>query len=82
MLQYKYLGPFPEKFLELLDEEATAIMKFVVEQCGEEKGILSKAGPEKIDPEDRDFICYLMKPDPRDRPLAAEALAHTWLKAV
>jgi len=35
-----------------------------------------------IHPDDQDFILYLMKPDPRDRPSATEALTHPWLKGV
>lgn len=33
-------------------------------------------------PDDKDFICYLMQPDPRDRPSATEALMHPWYKGV
>lgn len=70
VLQTKYFGPFPEKFFQLLDEEAAAILRYVIDQCGEEKQVFSLADPVVIDPDDpddKDFICYLMKPDPRDQ---------------
>ncbi len=82
VLQNKYFGPFPEKFFQLLDDEGAAILRYVLDQCGEETQLFPMADSEKIDPDDKDFICYLMKPDPRDRPSAIEALMHPWLKSV
>ena len=82
ILHAKYFGPFPDMFFELLDDEGVAILHFVADQCGEETQVYAKAGSGKIDPDDKDFICYLMKPDPRDRPSAKEALTHPWLKNV
>ena len=35
-----------------------------------------------INLDDRDFIYYFIKPDPRDRLLVTEALIYPWLKAV
>ena len=80
MLQNKYFGPFPEKIFQLLDDEGVAVLRYVLEECGEQTDLFSKAAP--IDAEDKDFIRYLMKPDPRDRPSASEALSHEWLKGV
>ena len=82
VLQNKYFGPFPEKFFQLLDDEGAAILRYVLDQCGEETQLFSMVDSEKIDPDDKDFICYLMKPDPRDRPSAIQALMHPWLKSV
>jgi serine/threonine protein kinase len=82
VLQNKYFGPFPEMFFELLDDEGAAVLRYVQDQCGEETQVFSKADSGKIDPGDKDFICYLMKPDPRDRPTAIEALRHPWLEDV
>ena len=82
VLQNKYFGPFPEKFFQLLDDEGAAILRYVLDKCGEETQLFSMADSEKIDSDDKDFICYLMKPDPRDRPSATQALMHSWLKSV
>ncbi|KAI9845009.1 MAG: hypothetical protein M1837_005153 [Sclerophora amabilis] len=82
MLQTKYFGPFPEKFFQLLDDEGAAVLRYVLNECDGETEIFSKAGPEKISREDKDFICYLMRPDPRDRPSSIEALRHPWLEDV
>ena len=35
-----------------------------------------------LTPDDKDFILYLMRPDPRDRPSAIDALMQPWLKSV
>ncbi len=35
VLQNQYFGPFPEKFFELLDDEGAAILRYVLNQCGE-----------------------------------------------
>ena len=82
ILQAKYFGPFPPKFFQLLDHEGAAVLRFVADQCGEETQVFESAGSDKIDPDDKEFIGYLMKPDPRDRPSAKEALMHPWLKNV
>lgn len=82
ILHNKYFGPFPGKFFELLKDydESTAILRYVLDQCGIEAGSFSRVDAGILHPDDRDFILYLMKPDPRDRPPAAEALMHPWLR--
>lgn len=82
MLQNKYFGPFPEKFFQLLDDEGAEVLRYVSNEGGGDRDLFSKAGPDKINPEDKDFICFLMRPDPRDRPSSSEALTHPWLKEV
>ena len=82
MMQIRYFGPLPKKFFQLLDDEGVEVLRYVSNECGGDTGLFSKAGPEKISLEDKDFICYLMRPDPRDRPSSNEALTHPWLKDV
>lgn len=82
MLQIKYFGPFPKKFFQLLDEDGAKVLKYLSNECGGDIDVFSKAGPEHISSEDKDFICYLMRPDPRDRPSSNEALTHRWLNDV
>lgn len=67
---------------QLLDPEAAAVLKLAIDQCGEETKLFAQADPTMINSEDRDFIVYLMKPDPRDRPSATDALMHPWLNGV
>ncbi|KAI4123665.1 MAG: hypothetical protein LQ338_005155 [Usnochroma carphineum] len=67
MLQIKYFGPFPEKFFGLLDDEGADCLRYLTKECNGETAAFSKARPENIDPDDKDFISYLMQPDPRDR---------------
>ena len=82
ILQNKYFGPFPKKFFQLLDGEGAAVLKYAIDQCGEETQLFAKSNPQIIHPEDKDFVCYLMQPDPRDRPSATDALMHPWLDGV
>ncbi|KAL8966903.1 MAG: hypothetical protein Q9197_005725 [Variospora fuerteventurae] len=82
ILQNKYFGPFPEKFFQLLDDEGAAVLRYVLGQCGEETQLFAKTDPGTINSEDKEFILYLMKPDPRDRPSATEVLMHPWLNGV
>lgn len=56
VLQNKYFGQFPEKFFQFLDDEGAAILRYILDQCGEETQVLSMAGAEKIDPDDKDLI--------------------------
>ncbi len=35
ILQNKYFEPFSKKFFELLDDENTAILRYVLDQCSE-----------------------------------------------
>ena len=82
VLQNKYFGPFPEKFFQLPDDEGAAVLRYVVNQCGGETLSFAKIDPRTINSEDKEFILYLMKPDPRDRPSAIDALMHPWLNGV
>ncbi len=82
ILQNKFFGPFPKKFFQLLDDEAAACLRLAFDQCGEETQLFAKADPTMINSEDQEFIVYLMKPDPRDRPSATDALMHSWLNGV
>ncbi|KAL8738384.1 MAG: hypothetical protein Q9181_000806 [Wetmoreana brouardii] len=81
-LQHKFFGPYPEKFLKLLDQEATMLFNFIIDRYGNETQDFLEMHPSWIDQDAKDFISYLMKPDPRDRPSAIEALTHPWLKDV
>lgn len=82
ILQIKYFGPCPETFFQLLDDDGAAVLRFVLGQCGEETQSFAKTDPGTINSEDKEFILYLMKPDPRDRPSATDALMHPWLNGV
>ncbi|KAL9028602.1 MAG: hypothetical protein Q9196_003062 [Gyalolechia fulgens] len=82
MLQIKYFGPFPETFFQLLDEEGAQVLRHLSEQCNGTTDVFSQASSETISPEDKDFICYLMRLDPRDRPSSKEALTHSWFKDI
>lgn len=46
------------------------------------QGSFVKADPGTIDSDDGDFIHFFMKPDPRDRLSATDALMHPWLNGV
>ncbi|KAL9123864.1 MAG: hypothetical protein Q9217_006747, partial [Psora testacea] len=82
VLQNRYFGPFPKKFFQLLNDEGAAVLRYAVNQCGEKTLSFTKINPRTINSEDKEFILYLMKPDPRDRPSATDALMHPWLNGI
>lgn len=78
-LQYKYFGPYPESFLNQLDEEGTELYRFILDHSGDKTQEFLSIHSSWLDSADKDFISYLMQPDPKDRPSADEALTHPWL---
>jgi len=78
--QADYFGPFPPSYQEIADDERLATLTFINNYSTES----GKWKPFKLaeDPEltklDRDFICKIMKLDPRDRPTAAQLLHDEW----
>jgi len=82
--QASFFGPFPLSYQEIADERRlqtiTAILNYVRE-AGMRKPFSMLQDPE-LSKEDREFICRVMKMDPRDRPTAKELLKDEWLTSV
>ena len=79
ILQNKYFGSFPADFFQLLDDEGKVVLSYVQDHCGDETESFLKA---PLNSDDKDFILYLVKPDPRDRPSAIDALTYPWFDRV
>ncbi|RMX77957.1 hypothetical protein D0869_09469, partial [Hortaea werneckii] len=80
MEQARYFGPFPLRYQELLDEESESVLAAIhvlIEQEGTRKPFLF-VEDEEILPEDREFLCDIMRLDPLDRPTASDLLRHRW----
>ncbi|KIV97786.1 hypothetical protein PV10_01494 [Exophiala mesophila] len=77
--QMQCFGPFPDQFVDILPAESQAELQELYNSREFYPNRWPDALASVLDPEDEDFIRMLLKPDPRDRPAAAEALQHTWL---
>ncbi|WPB06585.1 uncharacterized protein RHO25_011242 [Cercospora beticola] len=78
--QARYFGPFPLTYKSFLDEEQEKILAaihiHIEEQCIRKP--FSQVEDEELTPEDKIFLCEIMRLDPRDRPTAKELLKHDW----
>ncbi|RMZ10520.1 hypothetical protein D0864_01234 [Hortaea werneckii] len=80
MEQARYFGPFPLRYNELLDKESESILAAIhilIEQQRTRKPF-SLVEDEEVLPEDKEFLCDVMKLDPLERPTARELLQHRW----
>lgn len=74
------LGPFPEHFIDIVPDSHKDYFRQVQASSESYPNRWPDALASVVDPEDEDFIRMLLKPDPRDRPTAHEALDHPWLR--
>ncbi|KAF1951620.1 kinase-like protein [Byssothecium circinans] len=78
--QTSIFGPFPQSYLDIADEERVGILA-VIDNYVSDNGLrkpFSMAVDPELTVEDRDFICKIMRMDPRDRPTAKELLEDEW----
>lgn len=81
--QFKFFGPLPDKFHELLQGNENNIMMadwLVVNVPSERWSLFSRVCEAELPSRDRDFICRIMKMDPRDRPTAKGLLNDPWFE--
>jgi serine/threonine protein kinase len=77
--QYRCFGPFPLSYKEIADDERLAVLTWIMENSPKETlRPFHMTTEREICREDRDFICKIMKLDPRDRPSAQELLEDPW----
>ncbi|KAF1996578.1 kinase-like protein [Amniculicola lignicola CBS 123094] len=79
--QFKFFGPLSNNFDELLQGNENNIMmaRWLVENVPKEEwSLFSRVSETELPSRDRDFICRIMKMDPRDRPTAKELLKDSW----
>lgn len=79
MKHHQCFGPFPVSYEEIADQERLAVLVWVMEGCTKETLKPFRQTTEKeISRQDREFICKIMRLDPRDRPTAAQLLQDKW----
>jgi serine/threonine protein kinase len=83
---FKWFGPIPVKYQELVGDEDSDSDKIVQALFNtvpkEDRGSFKKASLKEIREQDRDLILRIMKIDPRDRPTAEELLQDSWFEVI
>ena len=78
--QANFFGPFPLSYQEIADDERlqtiTIVMNYIKDNV--KRKPFCMAQDKELTNEDRDFVCKIMKLDPRDRPTAEELLEDEW----
>jgi serine/threonine protein kinase len=81
--QYKFFGPFPPKYAELLqgNKNIDIIIEYLFNSIPKsEMTPFSQVTEREVSKRDKEFICRIMKMDPRDRPTASELLQDDWFE--
>ena len=80
--QVSIFEPVPLSYGEIADDERLGILTAVIKLVKEHN--LQKpfhfSGDKELSTGDRNFICRIMKLDPRDRPTATELLQDEWFR--
>jgi hypothetical protein len=77
--QFCYFGPFPERFLELADEETRQVYMFLMQTITtDDLPLFARVTERHLAAKDIEFIMKIMKLDWRDRPTAKELLEDEW----
>lgn len=77
--QYRYFGPFPQRFVEIVPDDAIGTVISVVKENPTEKRTPFYLTTEReVIKRDNVFISKMMKLDWRDRPTAKELLEDEW----
>lgn len=76
--QVEIFGPFPVKYQEIANEDVMELVIWMLENLRESRTPFQSITHNEICQKDKDFISWIMKLDPRDRPTAAAILSHEW----
>ncbi|EPE32179.1 Protein kinase-like (PK-like) [Glarea lozoyensis ATCC 20868] len=83
MKNHQFFGPFPLRYRELVDEEMLEVITYIMNGVPlETMKPFRRVGEKEISKEDKEFVCRVMKMDPRDRPTAKELLEDEWFEGV
>lgn len=82
--QVELFWPFEQKFQEIADPARLEIVTMAIKHVGEKENRrwFCRAQDKELLPGDREFICEIMRLDPRDRPTAKELSGDEWLERV
>jgi hypothetical protein len=81
--QYKYFGPYPPKYQDLIkdDQNLHMVIQYLYDKVPQsEMKPFALVAEREVSKEDKQFICRIMKMDPRDRPTAQELLKDAWFQ--
>lgn len=80
--QASIFGPVPLSFQDIADDERLEILAKTIHFINDNslKKPFHLSTDKELSKEDRDFICKIMKLDPRDRPTAKELLQDEWFR--
>lgn len=76
--QFQFFGPFPAKYTEIADNETVEVIICLMEIFEGNVKPFHMITERELRKEDKEFIGWFMKLDPRDRPTAGEILSHGW----
>ncbi|KAH7139421.1 kinase-like domain-containing protein [Dendryphion nanum] len=80
---HRIFGPWPDSYEDICDEERLNVLAYTMDiSPSETLRPFSHTSTAELDEKDRDFICRIMKLDPRDRPTAEQLLNDEWLEDV
>jgi serine/threonine protein kinase len=78
---HRCFGPFPKSYVEIADDARLAALTWIINNSpAETLRPFHMTTEREICREDRDFVCKIMKLDPRDRPTARELLEDPWFE--
>ena len=81
MSQYRYFGPFPPKYGEIINDETRQSILSLMDLVKPETMTPFRFVTEgEVSKEDKEFILKIMKMDWRDRPTAKELLQDEWFE--
>lgn len=76
--QVEIFGPFPVKYEEIANEDVMELVVWMLENLKESRTPFQSITDSEISQKDKDFISWIMRLDPRDRPTATAILSHEW----
>ena len=76
--QFQFFGPFPAKYEEIADDDTAEVIVWLMENMHDKIKPFRFITARAMLQDDKDFIGWFMKMDPRDRPTADEILEHGW----
>ncbi|KAL2014942.1 hypothetical protein VTK56DRAFT_6740 [Thermocarpiscus australiensis] len=82
---HKFFGPYPETYMTLkgMHPDLLQLLADIMNNFpASERKPFQRASRTEISHRDRDFICKIMKLDPRDRPTVQQLLEDEWFEGV
>ncbi|KAK2601336.1 hypothetical protein N8I77_010791 [Diaporthe amygdali] len=76
--QVEIFGPFPVKYQEIANKDVMELVFWMLENLKESRTPFQNITDSEISPKDKEFISWIMRLDPRDRPPAPAILTHEW----